>query len=93
MAGVELRAFGPLMMLFAQRGWPLPYLVAIVPGDTPAGLVQRLDIPAEQVEVVFVNGRVVPLNHPLQDGDRVALVPPGIPSIHRVMLGFYSKKK
>lgn len=91
MAKIELRAFGPLMEIFTDRGWPFPLYVEIVPGDTPETLFKRLGIPEEQVEAVFVNGRVVKKNHPLQDSDRVAFVPPGIPSIHRVMLGFYGK--
>ncbi|RKO65977.1 MoaD/ThiS family protein [Desulfofundulus salinus] len=92
MARIELRAFGPLMKIFSQRGWSLPLHVEIAPGDTPGVLLKRLEIPEEQVEVVFINGRVEKKSHPLQDGDRVAFVPPGIPSIHRVMLGFYGKK-
>jgi len=91
-ARIELRAFGPLMKIFSHRGWPFPLHVEIAPGDTPGTLLKRLEIPEEQVEVVFINGRVEKKSHPLQDGDRVAFVPPGIPSIHRVMLGFYGKK-
>ena len=58
MAKVELRAFGPLMKVFSHRGWPFPLHVEIAPGDTPETLFKLLEIPEEQVEVVFVNGRV-----------------------------------
>ena len=38
-------------------------------------LVDRLGMPAEQVEIIFVNGRKVDLNAKLSDGDRVGLFP------------------
>ncbi|WP_035107259.1 MoaD/ThiS family protein [Desulfovirgula thermocuniculi] len=92
MARVELRAFGSLMNIFSARGWTFPAEVEIFPGETPGTLMERLGIPPEEVEAVFVNGRVERKDCPLQDGDRVAFVPAGIPSVHRVMLGFYGKR-
>lgn len=92
MGRVELRAFGSLQKIFTARGWGFPAAVEIFPGETPQSLMERLGIPAEEVEAVFINGRVERKDCPLQDGDRVALVPAGIPSVHRVMLGFYGKR-
>ena len=36
----------------------------------------RLDIAEQEVAVIFVNGRSVPLDHPLQEGDTLSLFPP-----------------
>lgn len=39
-------------------------------------VVKRLAIPAMEIHLVFVNGRVASLDRLLQDGDRLALFPP-----------------
>ncbi len=41
----------------------------------------------EDVEAVFLNGKVVSKESIIKDGDRVALVPPGTPGSYRLMLG------
>ncbi|NPA74215.1 MAG: MoaD/ThiS family protein [Epsilonproteobacteria bacterium] len=41
----------------------------------------------EDVEAVFLNGKVVPKTSIMRDGDRVALVPPGTPGSYRLTLG------
>ena len=86
---IELRAFMGLADLFRERNWPSPMEVD-VPGEmTGAQLLAMLDIPPEKVEVVFVNGRAFTLPMAvLTGGDRVALVPPGVPGPHRMLLGF-----
>ena len=43
--------------------------------DSVKTLVDRLGMPAEKVEIVFVNGRKSDLNAKLSDGDRVGLFP------------------
>lgn len=45
-------------------------------GAVAADLLHRLAIPAEAVQLVFVNGVSQQLDCPMQDGDRVALFPP-----------------
>jgi molybdopterin converting factor small subunit len=47
-----------------------------------------MELDREDVEVTFINGKVAPFNKRIQDGDRVALVPPGTPGPYRVCLGF-----
>ncbi|WP_263771978.1 hypothetical protein [Propionivibrio soli] len=55
-------------------------------------LLDRLDIPRNDVEVMFINRKAVAADcaevHP---GDRVALVPPGVPGPHRFLLGFKNR--
>jgi len=87
---IELRAFMDLAELFRERNWPNPLEVDIQQGEmTGVQLLALLDIPPEKVEVVFVNGKA--LNPPMAvvtGGDRVALVPPGVPGPYRALLGF-----
>jgi hypothetical protein len=50
--------------------------------------LEALDIPRRDVEALIVNRRTVPVDGSiLRPGDRVALVPPGVPGPHRVLLG------
>jgi hypothetical protein len=86
---IELRAFMDLADLFRERNWPSPLEVDIQEGMTGIQLLAMLNIPLEKVEVVFVNGKAFDPNMAvLNGGDRVALVPPGVPGPYRVLLGF-----
>lgn len=93
MTTVEVRAFGKLLSLFNERGWSFPLIYKIEAPLTAAELRDKLDIPAEQVEAVFINRSIQPLSTNLTGGERVAFVPPGVPSIHRFNLGFYDAKE
>jgi hypothetical protein len=86
---IEVRAFMDLAALFRERKWPSPLEVEIRGEMTGVQLLAMLDIPPEKVEVVFVNGKA--FNPPMAvvtGGDRVALVPPGVPGPYRALLGF-----
>ena len=61
-------------------------------GTSAADLIQELDLSPQEVEAVFVNGRVVSRETVLHHNDRVALVPPGTPGPYRVCLGFVKGK-
>lgn len=50
--------------------------VAIAPGTTVAVLMERLGIPAGEVSLIFINGRLSDPTTPLQGGERVGLFPP-----------------
>jgi hypothetical protein len=89
---IELRAFMGLADVFRERGWGNPRELTI-PGPTKGfDLLAILDIPAERVEGIFINGKVaLPPAAVINPGDRVALAPPGIPGPYRVLLGFKRK--
>lgn len=44
-------------------------------GKTVLNLIEELKIDPKEVKVCFLNGRAVPFETQLQDGDRVALFP------------------
>jgi molybdopterin converting factor small subunit len=44
-------------------------------GATVSDLIQRLDLPSEQIKLVFINGRAGGSDTVLQDGDRIAFAP------------------
>ena len=93
MSGIDVRGFGKLYFLFKERGWDNPKKVILSQPMTARELRDMLEIPAADVDAVFINHLIKPLSTPLQDGDRVGFVPPGIPTIHRFMLGFYGAKE
>jgi len=94
MGVMEVRAFGKLYFLFRERDWPVPLIYKMESeAMTAAELRDKLEIPSEDVEAVFINRLIRPLSTKLKPGDRIAFVPHGIPSIHRFNLGFYAAKQ
>ena len=91
-ASIELHAFMGLADLFRERQWMNPYDFPLDAEASGAELLAKLDIPQEGVEVMFINRKAVATDcaviHP---GDRVALVPPGVPGPHRFLLGFKNR--
>lgn len=47
-----------------------------LPGETVGQLIGRLGIPPDEVTLRFVNGKAMPPETELKDGDRVGLFPP-----------------
>jgi molybdopterin converting factor small subunit len=45
-------------------------------GATISDLMEILNVPADSVKVVFLNGRHARESDPVKDGDRVAIFPP-----------------
>ena len=93
MPEITVKAFAKLYFLFKDRGWDNPQVYTFEEPMTADELREKLDIPKEDVEVVFINNLICPLSKTLQDGDELAFVPPGIPSVHRFWLGFYGAKE
>ncbi|EPR43583.1 hypothetical protein dsx2_2200 [Desulfovibrio sp. X2] len=86
---IELRAFMGLSDLFRERGWDFPLKIEVPGRMSGCELLERLEIPEEFVEVIFVNGKASkPDTAVIDAGDRVALAPPGVPGPYRVLLGF-----
>lgn len=86
---IELRAFMQLTETFRKRKWPSPFFLEVDGRTTGHELLAILDIPQDQVEVIFVNGKASPAaDAVIQPGDRVALAPPGTPGPYRVLMGF-----
>ena len=91
-ATIELHAFMGLADLFRERQWTNPHAFPLDAEASGADLLTKLDIPLDGVEVIFINRKAIATDcaviHP---GDRVALVPPGVPGPHRFLLGFKNR--
>jgi sulfur carrier protein ThiS len=92
-ATIELHAFMGLADVFRERQWTNPTDFPLDRETTGAELMAKLDIPMERVEVIFINRKAIAADDAvIQPGDRVALVPPGVPGPHRFLLGFKNRK-
>ena len=90
--GIELHAFMGLADLFRERRWTNPHACPLASEVSGTDLLARLDIARERVEVIFINRKAVAADCALiRPGDRVALVPPGVPGPHRFLLGFKNR--
>jgi hypothetical protein len=79
---------------FRDRGWANPYDFPLEREVAGPDLLVLLDVPPEDVEVVFVNHTAFPMRQAIvRPGDRVALAPPGVPGPHRLLLGFKNKER
>lgn len=89
---IELHAFMGLADVFRERQWSNPHAFPLNIETSGPALLTELDIPLAGVEVMFVNRKAIATDcaviHP---GDRVALVPPGVPGPHRFLLGFKNR--
>ncbi len=54
----------------------IPFEVELPDGATVGDLVNRLNLPREEVKVAFVNGRARPIDWRLQANDEVGIFPP-----------------
>jgi molybdopterin converting factor small subunit len=92
MPTITFNAFSFLQKKLKQKHLPFTNASISIPeGTTAEMLMHQMRLTREDVEVVFVNGRVKPLSTVLSDQDRVAFVPHGTPGPYRVLLGFKNK--
>ena len=92
MPTITFNAFSFLQKKLAQQNLPASNVsLSIADGTTAEMLMEQMHLTRDDVEVVFVNGRVRPLSTVLADQDRVAFVPHGTPGPYRVLLGFKNK--
>jgi sulfur carrier protein ThiS len=73
---VHAKLFATLRRHYPHLGIGEPMPVELPQGATVRVLVEQLDLPADQVKVVFVNGIVHSEEHVLEDGDELGIFPP-----------------
>lgn len=94
MITINFNAFSFLQARLKEKQTPYVNAPMKLPGGMSVDdLVRHVGLAKEDVEGAFVNGRIVPTDTLLKDGDRVALVPQGTPGPYRVMLGMVPLKK
>ena len=94
MAIIHFNAFSFLQEKLKAQGRQYSNVsIDVNEGATVESLIAEMGIKPEDVEAVFVNGSVKTISTLLSDGDRVAIIPPGIPGPYRVLLGMIGKQK
>ncbi len=89
---VEVVGFMDLAGLFRARGWTSPHRLPLAGPIDGFELLVRLDVSFDAVESLFVNHKAIGLaDAVIRPGDRVALVPPGVPGPHRFCLGIWRR--
>ena len=73
---VQVKLFATLRHQYPhlELGEAMP--VELQDGATVEQLIARLDLPADEVKIVFVNGIVRDGDHVLADGDELGIFPP-----------------
>ncbi len=88
MITINFNAFSFLRKRLNELNIPsFNYRMEIEKNTTPKQIIYKLGYKESEVEFVFINGKVMPLDTPLKNGDRIALVPPGTPGSYRLILG------
>ncbi len=72
MIKIELKFFATIARYLPKSSQAF----SVEEGTTIKSLVSRLNIPESEVKLTFVNGKQRPLNHILQDGERLGIFPP-----------------
>ena len=84
MITITLNAFSFLRKKLIEQN--IPYhdnKMLVKKNTTPSQIIKSLGY----LEFTFINGKVMPMDTMLNDGDRIALVPPGTPGSYRLILG------
>ncbi len=76
MITVQVRLYATLRRHFPDLALGEAMSVELSQDATVRELLQELELPEEQVKVVFVNGTVRKEDHRLSDGDEVGAFPP-----------------
>ena len=92
MGTILFNAFSFLQKQLKEKN--IPCTNARVPfseGQRVRDVLRNMNIRDEDIEGVFVNGKIAPADTLLNDGDRVAAFPPGTPGPYRLLLGIVKK--
>jgi hypothetical protein len=90
---IEVRIFGSLRKHMDRQDLPYMLKKEIPEGKlTPIDIAGELDIPIDEIEAVFINGKVSDKEGILSPGDRIGFLPYGTPGPYRLFLGMVEKK-
>ena len=88
MLTITFNAFSSLQPKLRKKNIEYANATMEIPeGTTVRELATYVGLAWEDIEGVFVNHRVVPIDSVLHNNDRVAFAPPGTPGPYRVLLG------
>jgi len=75
MITVHVKLFATLRQHRPGLGIGEAFAVELPEGTTVLGLIRHLELPEDQVKIVFVNALFRPMDHILADGDELGIFP------------------
>lgn len=76
MMRIEIRLFATLAGFARNPAITDDIYMEVEPDSRVIDVAERLNVPTEDIKLIFVNGRHTDLHHVLSEGDRVGLFPP-----------------
>jgi len=73
---IELRLFASLARFMPDKSIKKPYILDIPEGTTIGDVFKSINIPEDQVKLIFLNGLHATIDHILKDGDQLGVFPP-----------------
>ncbi len=94
MGTIVFNAFSFLQKKLMEKNIPCVNVsLSFSEGQTVRDVLGSMIIRDEDIEGVFVNGKIASTDTVLRDGDRVAAFPPGTPGPYRLLLGIVKMNK
>lgn len=94
MGTILFNAFSFLQKKLKEKNIPYSNVtISFKEGQRACDILEGMGITQDDIEGVFINGKVSPADTLLQDGDRIAAFPPGTPGPYRLLLGMVKKGK
>lgn len=94
MGSILFNAFSFLQKKLKARNIPCTNAtISITDGQCVKDVLDALGIEEEDIEGVFVNGKISSLDTLLYDGDRLGALPPGTPGPYRLLLGLVNRTR
>ncbi|MBU1171497.1 MAG: MoaD/ThiS family protein [Proteobacteria bacterium] len=92
MGSILFNAFSFLQKKLKAKNIPCTNArISFSDGESVDDVLKKMSIGIEDIEGVFVNGKIAPTDTLLRDGDRIAAFPPGTPGPYRLLLGIVKK--
>jgi len=73
---VKVKLFATLVVYVPSAEPGVSFEVELPNESSLSDLMNQLNLPQRETQLVFVNGRMKPLNYQLQDNDEVGIFPP-----------------
>jgi len=72
----KVKLFATLVVYVPSAKPGVSFEIELPNGSSLSDLMNRLNLPQREAQLIFVNGRMQPLDYQLQDNDEVGIFPP-----------------
>jgi len=72
----KVKLFATLVVYVPSAKPGVSFEIELPNGSSLSDLMNQLNLPQREAQLIFVNGRMQPLDYQLQDNDEVGIFPP-----------------